>query len=352
MKKIYWIVNQLNIDDASISAIEIANRLVQYRSVSIIVLGSNLNVDSNVSGKIDIIYLDIDNKNYELDNLSSYFKTNKKELKERISELTTKNDIIISTSFLSSYIVPKGRRFLYYYLGNKEAFLSFKEKQKRKKHRVPDNFIFTSEKLKESLDKKKKYRGSYQIFPCSTLYPLLDLNSYNNTISYVYSNGDDYLLPINLAIKLKENGINYKFNYYANDEILKKINGIIVENGLNKIINRINEYELSNVFKQCDLFISVDKKNSIPLLVVEAFSQGKPIIGFNNEATGEGNSIIIDLKNINNTISEVKELFVKQKRLEKFKQNAFNSAFRYSKDMIVAKWLDILEIEDNLIHKE
>ena len=57
MKKIYWIVNQLNIDDASISAIEIANRLVQYRSVSIIVLGSNLNVDSNVSGKIDIIYL-------------------------------------------------------------------------------------------------------------------------------------------------------------------------------------------------------------------------------------------------------------------------------------------------------
>ena len=117
MKKIYWIVNQLNIDDASISAIEIANRLVQYRSVSIIVLGSNLNIDSNVSGKIDIIYLDIDKKNYELDNLSSYFKANKKELKEKISELTTKNDIIISTSFLSSYIVPKGRRFLYYYLG-------------------------------------------------------------------------------------------------------------------------------------------------------------------------------------------------------------------------------------------
>ena len=41
MKEIYWIINQLNNTDEVLSAIETANILVQYRSISLIVLGKN-----------------------------------------------------------------------------------------------------------------------------------------------------------------------------------------------------------------------------------------------------------------------------------------------------------------------
>ena len=351
MKKIYWIINQFNNDDASISAIEIANRLVQYRSISIIVLGPNLNINSNVSGKIDIIYFDIDEKYYKDDILTSYFKSNKNVLKDKISELTTKNDIIISTSYLSSYIVPKGRRFLYYYIGKKESFFKFKEKQRRNKLRNPDNYIITSLELKEVLDKKKKYRGAYQIYPCSTLYQSLDLSLYN-TISYLYNNGDDYNLPIDIINSLKENGCIIKLKYYANEEIINKIKHNIIGNGLTKYVELISEYEINDVYKKCDLFIDINKKSSISLFMIESLSQGKPLISYKNEILGESNSIIIDNKNLNNTSMEIKDIFNKQKKLEKYKQSAFNLSLKFSKEMIIAKWLDILEIEDNLVHKE
>ncbi len=349
MKKIYWIINQLNIDDATISAIEIANRLVQYRSIAIVVLGSNENIESNVSGKIDLIYLDIDKKYLDNDNLSSYFKANKNQLRDKISELTTKNDLVISTSYLSSYIVPKGRRFLYYYTGNKETFLSFKEKQKRKKLRNPDNYVFASFKLKEELEKKKKYRGSYQIYPSPILYPSLDLNRYN-TMSYIYNEGDDYLLPITLLSKLKS--CNIKLNYYANDAVFKKIMPSIAENGLSKLVNEISEYDISQALRQTDMLILLHNNDALPLLSIEAISQGKPLICYKNEAVAEGMCVLIDDKNIDNSINEIKDIYIKQKRLEKYKQNTFELSSRYSKDMILAKWLDILEIEDNLLHKE
>ena len=347
MKKIYWIINQLNSSDSAIYALEMANKLVQYRSNSIIVLGKKEDDSFNVSGKIDLIYLNIDNNELVNDKLTAYFKSNKHTLRDKISELTTKNDLIISTSFLSSYIVPKGRRFLYYYDKKKELFLSFKSKLERKKYRTPDNYIFSSIELKKALEKKKKYNGSYQIYPASNLYPSLDFKL-NNTISYIYNENDNYLLPLEIIKELKD----IKINYYCNDTIKNKISSFIKSNNLFDKVNVFDTYELTNLYKNTDMMIVLNTNVAIPLVIVDSISQGKPIISYNNEAIDESMSIIINEKNLNLTISELKELFVKQKRLEKYKQQAFNLSFKYSKDMILAKWLDILEIEDNLIHKE
>jgi hypothetical protein len=348
MKKIYWIINQLNISDSAIYAVEIANKLVQYRSISIIVLGKNNNL-SNVSGKIDIIYLDIDDKEIINDKLTSYFKANKLKLKDRISELTTKNDIIISTSYLSSYIVPKGRRFLYYYDKTKDIFLSFKSKLERKKYRNPDNYIFSSIELKKALEKKKKYHGSYQIYPSSILYPALDFKL-NNTISYIYNESENYLLPLEIINELKD--LKIKLNYYSNLKVNDSILSYIKSNGLTKIVNILEYEDIIDVFKNSDIYINLNKNNALPLNIIDAMSQGRIIISYNNEAVDESMSIIINEKNIVESTNEIKELFIKQKRLEKYKQQSFNLSFRYNKEMVIAKWLDILEIEDNLIHKE
>ncbi len=75
MKAIYWILNQLNNDDEVLSAVETANILVQYRSISLIVLGKKKENDINISSKISIIYLDIDIEN---DELNSFFRANRK----------------------------------------------------------------------------------------------------------------------------------------------------------------------------------------------------------------------------------------------------------------------------------
>ena len=87
----------------------------------------------------------------------------------------------------------------------------------------------------------------------------------------------------------------------------------------------------------------------MPLIIIEALTQSVPIISYKNEIVDDNNAIIIDSENY---INELKDLFMKQKRLEKYKQNALNYSYRFSKNAIIAKWLDILEIEDNLGAKE
>jgi len=351
MKKIYWIINQFNNNDAAISCVEIANKLVQYRGISLIVLGKeNNDINYNVSGKIDIIYLNIDD-NYILDDkLNNYFKKNKKNLMDKISELTTKNDLIVSTSFLTSYIVPKGRRFLYYYSKIKEEFLSFKNKLMMRKYRKPDNYIFVSELLKKAIEKKKKYFGAYQIYPCASSYSYQDLSLKNNTISFIneYEDTNNILKVLEIVNKLKSTGIKFKFNLYGKS-FDKSIDKYIKENSLLNTVNVINEYELIDAIRKSDLIININQKDAMPLIIIEALTQSVPIISYKNEIVDDNNAIIIDSENY---INELKDLFMKQKRLEKYKQNALNYSYRFSKNAIIAKWLDILEIEDNLGAKE
>lgn len=343
MKEIYWIINQLNNKDEVLSAIETANILVQYRSISLIILGKKVENDINISSKISIIYLDIDIENDELNN---FFKTNRKGLMTRIKELTTKNDLIISTSYISSYIVPKGRRFLYYYLGNMESFLSFKEKMKRRKLRNPDNYIFSSLELKQKLEKNKKYRGSYQIYPTNNYYSVLSLNK-KNVISCIIDDNSNVNILIQFLNKLELKKNKYQCNIYTKLD-KKYFNDIDYSNN----IKLLNDYNLVDILKESDLLIYFDNYYSHSLLVTKSLSMSVPLICFKNEAVDDSNSIIIDKKNIEEAINETNILLNKDKRLEKIKQEAFNHFYRFTKNIVTAKWLDILEIEDNLIYKE
>ena len=339
MKKIYFVLNQLEKVDSVINVAEVSNKLVQYRSISFIVLGKQIDFDININGKIDISYLNIDvDKN---DNLNNEIKNKRKELMENISNLTTRNDIIISTSYLSSYIIPKGRRFLYYYLGNLDSFLSFKEKLKRMKLRNPDNYIFSSMDLKKKLDNKKKYRGSYQIYPLNQLFPTYDIKNKNNIISIIDNDINHLSFAIDIANKLKNSGLKLTLNIYTDNIDVKG----------NNFINVIREYDIQNILKTSDLLMYLDNYYAIPLILIEAMSQSVPIICYKNEIVDESMAIIID-KNIDELITGIKDLFIKQKRLEKYKNNIYNNYYNFSNNVILAKWLDILEIEDNLSYKE
>ena len=343
MKAIYWIINQLNNSDEVLSAVETANILVQYRTVSLIVLGKKEENDINISPKISIIYLDIDIENDELNN---FFKSNRQGLMTRINELTTRNDLIISTSYLSSYIVPKGRRFLYYYLGNKDSFLSFKEKMRRRKLRNPDNYIFSSLELKTKLENSSKYRGSYQIYPTNNYYSVLSLNK-KNVISCIINDENDVKLTVNFLNKLDIKKNKYQCKIYTSLN-KKHFNDLDYSNN----IKMYDEYNLIEVLKESDLLIYFEKYYSHSLLITKSLSMSVPLISYKNDLLDESFSIIINPKNIEESINECNILLSKDKRLEKYKQESFNHYYRYTKNIVTAKWLDILEIEDNLIYKE
>ncbi len=343
MKAIYWILNQLNNDDEVLSAVETANILVQYRTISLIVLGKKVDNDINVSPKISIIYLDIDIENDELNN---FFKINRNNLMIRINELTTRNDLIISTSYLSSYIVPKGRRFLYYYLGNMNSFLSFKEMMRRRKLRNPDNYIFSSQELKTKLEKNKKYRGSYQIYPTNNYYSVLSLNK-KNVISCIINDVKDIKVTIEFLNKLEIKKNKYQCNIYTNLE-KKYFNDLDYSNN----IKIFNEYNLIDVLKESDLLMYFERYYSHSLLITKALSMSIPLISYKNDLLDDSFSIIINPKNIDESINECNILLNKDKRLEKYKQESFNHYYRYTKNIVTAKWLDILEIEDKLLSKE
>ena len=333
MKRIVFIVDEIN-NDNKLSMIDTINKLSKYRLLSLIVLTKEIEID--LSSKVELFYLNYD---------SCDFKKNKKEIIDKIASLTTKNDILIYMSNNISYLVPKQRMVLLEYYNDSKSFLCFKQKRINKRF---DNFIFFDNIERNKIIKNKKYKGSFLVYPSNKYYPKFDVNQKNNII-YIHNEYENPIKALSFVSMLNKNlhFIMYGIKYEG------KIKDYILENNLEKRVELIYEYERLDAYKNADILISTDNINTKPISIIEAISQSIVILSFKKiDDISEKASIIIDNKNLNEAINSVNDLYIKNKKLERYKTQAFNEALKYSNEIIIAKWLDILSILDNSTYKQ
>ena len=332
MKRIVFIVDEVN-NDNKLSMIDTINKLSKYRLLSLIILTHEIELD--ISSKIELYHLD-----YNINDL----KKNKKEIIDKISSLTTKNDILIYMSNDISYLIPKQRMTILEYYKSSKSFLSFKQKRINKGF---DYFIFFDNIERNKII--KKYKGSFLVYPSNRYYPKFDVNQKNNII-FINNEYEDPMKALKFISMLNNKNIHfimYGIKYEG------KIKDYILENSLEKIVELKYEYDKLDAYKNADILFVTDMINIKPVSAIEALSQSLVILTYRKiDDISEKSSIIIDNKNINEAINEIKDLYIKNKKLEKYKTQAFNESLKYSNEVIIAKWLDILSILDNSTYKQ
>ena len=335
MKRIVFVVDKVN-NDNKLSMIDTLNKLSKYRTILLIILTEEMELD--ISSKIESFYL-----GYDINS----FKKNKKEIIDKISSITTKNDCLIYISNNISYLIPKERLVLLEYFNNSKDFLSCKQKKINKKF---DNFIFFDNQERNKIIKNKKYKGSFLVYPSNRFYPRYDTIMKNNII-FINNEYENPMLALNYILKLKEKYKDFYFIMYG----LKyegKIKDFILENNLEKKVLFKYEYEKIDAYKDADIIFITDTINAKPVNAIEAISQSIVILSYKKiDDITEKASIIIDNKNIEESINSLKDLYIKNKRLESYKNQAFNESLKYRDDIIISKWLDILSILDNQTYK-
>ncbi len=335
MKRIVFVVDKVN-NDNKLSMIDTLNKLSKYRTILLIILTEEMELD--ISSKIESFYL-----GYDINS----FKKNKKEIIDKISSITTKNDCLIYISNNISYLIPKERLVLLEYFNNSKDFLSCKQKKINKKF---DNFIFFDNQERNKIIKNKKYKGSFLVYPSNRFYPRYDTLMKNNII-FINNEYENPMLALNYILKLKEKYKDFYFIMYG----LKyegKIKDFILENNLEKKVLFKYEYEKIDAYKDADILFITDTINAKPVNAIEAISQSIVILSYKKiDDITEKASIIIDNKNIEESINSLKDLYIKNKRLENYKNQAFNESLKYRDDIIISKWLDILSILDNQTYK-
>ncbi len=335
MKRIVFVVDKVN-NDNKLSMIDTLNKLSKYRTILLIILTEEMELD--ISSKIESFYL-----GYDINS----FKKNKKEIIDKISSITTKNDCLIYISNNISYLIPKERLVLLEYFNNSNDFLSCKQKKINKKF---DNFIFFDNQERNKIIKNKKYKGSFLVYPSNRFYPRYDTLMKNNII-FINNEYENPMLALNYILKLKEKYKDFYFIMYG----LKyegKIKDFILENNLEKKVLFKYEYEKIDAYKDADILFITDTINAKPVNAIEAISQSIVILSYKKiDDITEKASIIIDNKNIEESINSLKDLYIKNKRLESYKNQAVNESLKYRDDIIISKWLDILSILDNQTYK-
>ena len=86
----------------------------------------------------------------------------------------------------------------------------------------------------------------------------------------------------------------------------------------------------------------------MPLVINEANSQSVPVITTNfgdstYDAVPENCGIIVENRDPETYANKLTELINNKERLKEYKKNAYNNAMKYSKDVILKKWLEFLD---------
>lgn len=374
MKKIYWFLRQTNhLAGTEMVTLDIINKLSKFRDITLVVMASeNKDINFNISNRVDIKYFNIPYKiacidehlaktkgfRKIIDSISgSLFWINKRfKYRKIVKEMTTKNDILIFSSFDNYLFAPKGRRCLFHFHFNAKFFRNPGIAMGRMFHRRPDKYIFLTEATKKIIEKKTKYKDNYQVHNPIRFMQYYNTDFKNKEIIFIgrYTNQKDPLLALKVMKAIKDKNFKCHLSMFGSGDLLSKMEKFIKKNQLESYVT-INSptKDIINEIRKSDLLLSTSKFEGLPLTIVEANSQSVPIVSSNwgdavyEVINDEISGYVIEKRNPELFADKIIEILSKPKLLEKLKKNAFNHSYTFSDDVIVSKWLDILQNEDN-----
>ncbi len=380
MKKIYWFIQRVkHMGGAERVTVDIVNKLSTFRDICLIVVGEeHKDYPLDVSPNVEVKYLNIPYQYTNLDEHVGFLKKQHKHIKasldflkgvtywffrkgkfkKLISSMTTKDDILIFSSYDNYLMAPKDRRCLFHFHFNASFFFSIMATTGRWWHRRPDKYIFLTETTKDVVEKKRKaYKDSYMVYN-PIRFPRKENNEYyNNELLFLarYAKQKNPMLAVKVMKELKDMNCKCHLSMYGNGFLLKDITKYVDDNNLSDYvtINPETKDALSKI-RESDMLLLTSVFEGLPLVIIEANSQSVPVISSNwgdaaKEVVIDGeNGYMIDSVDPKAYALKIKEVFDDKEKLMALKKKSFESSARFSDEAIVAKWKEILEKEDNI----
>ena len=373
-KRIFWFLEQLEfLGGTETATISIANLLSEYYNLTFVVTGNEIeNLKYNISKNIKIIYLN-NNLNTKVDEKMLKARKNKKYLKaigialryfyftilgkfkyrKQVLKNTNLYDILIASSPDNYQIMPRKRRFIFHYHFNSKYFLSFTERSLSHTYHKPNYYVFLSKLIRDDIGLKlpKILQNSTFIENMIKLQPHYYDEYFGNKFVFVgrYADQKNPLFLIEVAKILKDKGLDFRFDFYGSGKLKKYLENNVKKYNLSNLVFINNEEkDVVKIFSNKDLLLMSSNFEGMPLVINEANSQSVPVITTNfgdstYDAVPENCGIIVENRDPETYANKLIELINNKERLKEYKKNAYNNAMKYSKDVILKKWLEFLD---------
>lgn len=373
-QRIFRFLEQLEfLGGTETATISIANLLSNYYVLTFVVTGNKVeNLRYNISENINIIYLNnnlntkVDEKMLKAWQNKKYFRAigialryfyftvlGKFKYRKLVLKNTNMYDILIASSPDNYQIMPKRRRFIFHYHFNSKYFLSFTERSLSLTYHKPDYYVFLSKLIREDIGTKKPktLQNSTFIENMIKLEPKFITEYFNNKFVFVgrYADQKNPLFLIEVAKKLKEKGLEFRFDFYGSGKLKKNLEEKIKNYDLSNLVFINNEEkDVAKIFNEKDLLLMSSNFEGMPLVINEANSQSVPVITTNfgdstYDAVPKNCGIIVENRDPEAYANKLIELVNNRELLKEYKANAYNNSLKFSKDTILKKRLEFLE---------
>lgn len=378
MKKIWWLIQQLEaIGGTEMVSTQIMNGLANRYELHLVCLGEKPQSSPyQIDDKIQIHYLNIKKIYLRADEQLSHLLNKKKYFKfiyslfciiffwafkrfsyrRKIKKMTSSNDIIIASSLDNYSFSPRGRTVYYHYHFNAKFFFSLSQQLGFLICRKPDRWIFITNTTLEQVTKRRREleNKAFAIHNPTRYERYLDLDKKNNNLIFIgrYAPQKRPLLTIEVARILKTKTSDFKLNFYGDGPLKKKMLSLIVEYELqdNVIINEPNP-KIINEIRKSDILVMTSDYEGFGLVILESNSQSVPCITtYWGDATSEivsngENGYIIENDDVNKQAEVIFNLLTNDEELTRLKESSYQYAKRFTKDAIIEKWINILELK-------
>ena len=378
MKKIYWAIQQTeHLAGTELVTINIINRLINYRDITLIVTGKKTNNDLKLDKRVKVVYLNVP---YKYTNLSEYLSNlanrhryfhmivsffkgvfymffKKYKYRKMILDMTTKDDLLIFSSYDNYLFAPFFRRVYFHFHFNAKYFRNLGITLGRIWHRKPNKYIFLTETTKSVIEKKTIYKNNEYVYNPIRFERKENYEWHNNEILFLarYANQKNPLLAVKVARELKNLNVCFHLSMYGNGHMYSRLIEYVDKWDLHDVVKVHKETkDVLTILNNTDLLLITSRYEGLPLSIIEANSQSVPVISSNwgdavYEIVNDGeNGFVVKTKKPLDYALKIKEVLESKERLLELKKKTYANSERFSDKNIVDKWLKILEEEDKI----
>ncbi len=275
-------------------------------------------------------------------------------VRHKIKKMTTKEDILIASSFDNYILMPRGRLVYFHYHFNAKTFFSFGDFWMRRLMRKPNYYIFlTEETMQAFLKKRPRWKDRvYYIYNPSRFDRELH-EDVHKPIRFIFvgrlAKQKNPMLMLESLDIVKKKKIPFELQIFGEGVLKDKMEQYVHEKGLDDCISfcgtssHVEEY-----LKNADLLLVTSFYEGFPLNIIEASSLSCYTLSTNwgdavKEVIEEGkNGSIIDSFQTEK-YAEALIHFITSETLSEKKRKCYESAKRFEKDTIKEKWMNLLE---------
>lgn len=272
------------------------------------------------------------------------------EIRQRIANITSKDDIIIISSGELMMFAPKNRFVIQHFHFNSKLYNSISSKSFRLLSKKPDFIIFLSESTQDKIKKHLDVPSTTIPNPCRFLRQESYEYHRNSLISVCrLEYQKDPMLMLKIAKDLDNLNFDYSYHIYGNGTYKNKMMKYIKKHHLSKVQIIEGISDLSEYYKNSDLYIMTSRFEGLPLTGIEANSLSLPIIWMDiDDPTSsfmiEGqNGYIIPKRNSMLFAKKIIEVLNDKSLLQELKKTSFASSERFMQDNIKQKWIETLD---------